>query len=451
MLLPIVILLLGVRDCTYVVHERASSRTRQQASFINILGIQNINNISSSSVGKTTKSDYNRFFNIRGKLLNRAIVLPDSDNVIKRFDLNETEVVEDFKTIQELCEKFQIPILNCSCDNELILEILKEFGIKPTKEICNLNQTIPTPVTYVLEYNKLASSIYTGVTIVLIPVAFCGNCLVVIVNKNKRKLSRYDFLTTQLAVYDVIYTTVNAFLTVPLFSTNHWIYDDISCKVLPSLMTLGWLLGVGLTVIIALERFTGIMYPFKHAQNKSLISMSAVNIILALITVIPLTWHLKINKHFQTCTDSWENSNDEIIYSIYLLITYTIVPTFLVVMMYFMLIANLKAELRKNPLGFKNDSMQRKKRVQQNIRITNVLLATIIIYGLTILPQRTASLYLLLNQTAKTTKIFMKLSFLALLPYPFHLAANPIVYSIIDAKWRIDCKKLLKKMFCVCV
>ena len=174
--------------------------------------------------------------------------------------------------------------------------------------------------------------------------------------------------------------------------------------------------------------------------------MSCVNIIVGLLSVIPLSWHLRIDNIYQICSEKWTDATDRNIYSGYLLIACTAIPIFTVSILYFTLIRNLRIELQKNDCHIDKESPEYTKRVKRNIRIMNLLLVTTLVYALVISPQRVISLYLNLNQGGVPNDLYNVLSFAALLPYPIHLAANPVIYSIIDSKWRNDFKILLKSI-----
>ena len=154
-------------------------------------------------------------------------------------------------TLIQLCRGFQIPTGNCTCENEFIIQVLKSFQIKPTKEFCTKNSTVTHRTVSRLVYNSRLSKAYASTSTIVIFIALIGNSMVIIVNLLKRKLSRYQGLITQLAVCDLAFAILHIIMVTPAFWTNHWIYGYTSCKVLPSLMTLGSLFSIGITVIIS--------------------------------------------------------------------------------------------------------------------------------------------------------------------------------------------------------
>ena len=349
-------------------------------------------------------------------------------------------------TLKELCSMFPLLATNCTCANKYIIQILETLDVRMDTLFCTSNTT-ESPWEHRLHYYSFPSKAYAGVVTILMIMAFVGNSMVILVSLLKQKVSKYQRLIAQLAMCDITFSIILTITVKPLFWTNHWIYGEVGCKILISSMTLGSLLGINITMIISIERYIGIVYPFQYSKYKHVISiLSILNVIICSLTIMPLAWFLHVGP-LRTCSDEWPHNISRKLYYGYLLIALNVIPVITVSILYFILVRTLRKKLRKNECRINKESPEYIKRVKHNKRILNILLATAIVFTLSQLPYHIIALYfnaqdalLNLNLYGLSYAAYLILYFVALLPYCFHLVVNPIIYSVIDSTWRNDFK-----------
>ena len=150
-----------------------------------------------------------------------------------------------FKTLEDLCNALQISTENCSCNTLHIT----------TKDGNNLEfWDVPPPTT---RYGALSLASLMFITSIM---GLVGNVLVMCVQVNRAK--KYSQLITSLAICDLLFAVLTFVYAVTTFWTSEWVYGLIGCKIVCNAMSLGAFIAIGVIQIIAIERFTGLVYPF---------------------------------------------------------------------------------------------------------------------------------------------------------------------------------------------
>ena len=149
----------------------------------------------------------------------------------------ETDVKSDKITsrIHEFCETFHIHPLNCSCDVQPIVCAATNF-----------QRSLNTTTEPVFERDATATVIYTTIAHVSSIFGVVGNAAVVVMAVHQRsKLSPCKLHVAQLAVVNLVFSTVQIFNVVPLYWSNEWIYGEPLCKMVKGTLEMGSLLSSG--------------------------------------------------------------------------------------------------------------------------------------------------------------------------------------------------------------
>ena len=112
-----------------------------------------------------------------------------------------------------------------------------------------------------------------------------------------------------------------------------------------------------------------------------------------------------------------------------------------------------------SPVHLFQESSVYKQRYKHHVRIVNIILTTTIVYVVSQTPyyitfltfgahpsnsvNKSKTLNADLDALGLSYMQYYIISFVTLITYSIHLAVNPIIYSIIDVKWRHDFKAVL--------
>uniref|UniRef100_A0A7M5WT26 G-protein coupled receptors family 1 profile domain-containing protein n=1 Tax=Clytia hemisphaerica TaxID=252671 RepID=A0A7M5WT26_9CNID len=340
---------------------------------------------------------------------------------------NETVTVPDGATVEEVCKLLNIK--NCTCNNPLVSQYCGES-----------KKTV-----YIIRCKPDAERLRAILAIVSSFVGLIGNGFVMIVTMvNWERSTKCHKLIGGLAIADFVFSIIQIIDVSPYLRAENvcdWIYGNVGCKFMASVNALSSLIGVGFIVIITLERFIGIIYPFSRGLSSKKINIAIfINIIISIGIVIPISIVSEYNSIPKRCFENWSKESSRF-YSWFTLIFSFILPMFCLIFMYGKIIYRLHTTKTTDI-----DDFHQKQRQKENKRIIVILLLVLITYFVLVLPNRLVWILIdenLINQnTALSTFHHWKLY--ASLPIVMHVAVNPLIYSIVDRKFR----SCLKHIFC---
>ena len=356
-------------------------------------------------------------------------------------------------TLEFLCNLYDIAKENCTC---LLFNIDTKDG--ESNSLCNKTDTEVKYENYETKEDVTWRTVYASLAMFSSVLGVCGNLIVILIkpkSKNIKKISQHRSLIIALAVCDLCFALVTIFRIVPLFWTGNWIYGLVLCKLTISAIAMGAWVAVGMVLIIAIERFMGIVYPFKSGlTGKKTATLVIVNMIITVGSVVPLYMHLQLldrgisnnikEDHYE-CREEWSRPLGNIIYSWFLIAGYFIIPVFLISVIYwkiFKVLYNNDLLKRANTKDQDNHFVER--RLKRNRKTMTTLLLVLIAFVMCTLPNK---LRHLIRATSINSIVFgPALFFITEIVYTFHVAANPIIYSMMDSRF----KRKLRKYFNVC-
>lgn len=228
-----------------------------------------------------------------------------------------------------------------------------------------------------------------------------GNLLVIlIVYRNRSMQTTVNYLIVNMAFSDILQSSIAVpSHIVKLFSrdSDQWYLDGnigkFFCKCVPFLLDISVGVSVLSLVLIAFDRFLGVVYPMRASSISK--RMHSVN--LALTWMISMAFHSPYFFTFRLvhdngatkCLYSWEPLNDpQKSEETFFLVTSTslfIFPLILLVVLYSTILIKLRRQ--KTP---GNNSFRNKKRVaKRNRNVLRMVLAVVIIFALCWLPLNT--------------------------------------------------------------
>ena len=234
-------------------------------------------------------------------------------------------------TLYNLCKICNISKKECTCKKEPFLcSLIKAKpgggnGTNKTELRCTTN----------INNVKAAVNTITGV------IGVIGNALVVAVTlKYLRTSSRCHLLIGLLAAMDLIFSIAQFIQTLPLFWTCKWVYGLAMCKIFDALANLSSVFSLGIILIIALERYKGIVNLLHGGLNTASIwILLLLNLVFGVVICIPGLIYLKMTE-FGVCEEKWPGQGS-LYYSWVLFIFYYILPIAIISFLYIRIILTL--------------------------------------------------------------------------------------------------------------
>ena len=332
-------------------------------------------------------------------------------------------------TLEEVCQLLGILAESCSCSNPNMTDV------------CGfINKGKEVSVTF--SCDNVSNKAIGIANLISSALALVGNGFVIGFGFiGWRELSRFRQLITGLAMSDFVFAIVQTIISIPETWTCHWLYGLFLCKVLRALLAASANIAVGFIVIVAIDRYIGIVHLFSKALNQTRLGIAvSINVVAGLLSVVPPLVVLKLGE-FTTCAEEWSKVNSTV-YTWVLFFIYYLIPIAVLVVLYTIMIIWLrKAYIKSNVL---NDEQQR-LRLAKNKKTLIMLISILVMFAILVLPNRVVwiinDLYGLGNIKDKNVIRFLRM--ISEIPYGFHAAVNPIIYSVVDVKFRSQLKNLL--------
>ena len=184
--------------------------------------------------------------------------------------------------------KSNIIVENCTCAT------LKGRGYPCHGRVTHAKCTV-TVITWVRALVNIISS--SGGVI--------GNLLVIVVRfPHCKKWAHYNFIVG-LAIADLIYCILNVALSVPELNMCGWVYSRAFCKISKSLLVTSFAVDVVFILIIASERYYGIVHPYREKWSTSKSRVVKCSLVVACFVLpVPLLIVYDVDKD-NDCLPDW--------------------------------------------------------------------------------------------------------------------------------------------------
>ncbi|XP_066935111.1 neuropeptide Y receptor type 6-like [Clytia hemisphaerica] len=271
-----------------------------------------------------------------------------------------------------------------------------------------------------------------------------GNLLVVIITyHNWKQSSLCHKLIGGLGICDLAFALMDLIQTVPLLWTCSAFYGEIMCKFFAFANNTVAMIGLGFILIVAIERYVGICYPFTRGlSTKAVLLMIIANVLLGVVLNIPLAIIYKVDE-FNRCREFWSSRLRAKVYSWLMLMLSFVLPITAIALMYYRIIYTMRRSMKQyRNVSIKDKPTMRRNKEQQ--RVMFILIAILIAFFLLVAPDK--FIWALKDQgflENLTNQMLNILNLCARIPFSFHVVINPLIYSVIDRKFRESLKNLL--------
>ena len=359
-------------------------------------------------------------------------------------DINATDDVTS--DINATCKEWGILPRYCSCEDTPIL---------CDDDVIDLPDETTNYTTYQAKnFNSNITLFVPTISVVCSFFGIIGNSAVLTVSYLHRvDISHNKLLIAELALVDLTNCVVQCFQVIHKFWSDEWVYGLAMCKILRSCKVLADFLCIGLIVIITLERFVGIIFPFqiKFSRRTMTHILVAINVFLAIAAITPYFYFVGVDTRKIRCEWEWYSTNFGYIYHWIIMVMYCIAPVVAVFVLYIIIIWHLRRQLQENTAISGRELME--KRVKENRRIMWILLSLVVGFLITVVPAKVIELYLGSSSFLTSYENISLLNTHEVLVYidqttqPLGVCIHPILYSAIDPKWRAE---ILQVVICRC-
>lgn len=266
---------------------------------------------------------------------------------------------------------------------------------------------------------------------------FSNLLVVIIIVRDWMVLSNYRKLIGGLAIVDLLFCITQVIELVPLFSSCAWTYGSFMCKFLSLSSCISSTLSIGFLLIIAIERYTGIVQPFSRGlSTKVLIRMLIFMFLFS--SAISIPYFLSLNLTNGRCTAVWKNLHFKQAYFWMLLFAGHLIPLTVIAILYFKILSAVKRSSSSSLYDTKINNRQVKIRVSEQRRMTKIVFSLLMLFSILFTPLQ---IYWILEsyEIIEATSLSILLS---VTPYYLHLTVNPIIYSVLDVRFRSELKKI---------
>ena len=345
-----------------------------------------------------------------------------------------------------LCLAFEVGREDCTCK-------LFETGAEDEESVCEFFSRVEKgeKKNFLTLYH-----LYAAITLLSAVVGTLGNSLVIAIAifnfLHNHELPSCKLLIAYLAACDFIFATLNPFISIPKFWTTERLYGKTLCKIMLTFEDLGSYLAIGIILLITIERYNGIVNPFKKGLSKSFLRyILLINILVGVICIIPRLVFYDTRNTGQ-CHRIWTiQEKDSVIYDIFMLL-YFAIPFLIIARLYIVIICELRRKTKLITDCAIADPRLRRRCFQETKRTVYILLTVVVIFAMLVFPKHFVHIYFGIEGWRNekglqnlNTDFYFALLFTAHLPYPLHVAVNPVIYSLTDKRWRKNLKILFLK------
>ena len=324
---------------------------------------------------------------------------------------------------------------------------------------CTENQTAGLNSTCETGNSGLVKPIKAFAYSVIMVISLFGNLAVIfIVSKNKRMRTATNYLIVNMAASDLL---ISVFAVprelVEIFNgSRRWLLDGLTglilCKFVYFFQDISTAVSILSLVVIAIDRYRGIVFPFRPP----IITSKVCKVIIPIIWMVAMCIHgtyfytarLVMQDNEWYCTFSWAPKFDERRtqehYFIFVLIFLIVLPLCVILTLY----ALIAIELKKGNLTESGAPDLRRQRQREDAAIMKRILVIVFLFILCITPITVSAILLYFvwdwRLSCRIEKLFSATKFILY----SNASLNPWVYIILNNNYRLGLKSLVKCVYC---
>ena len=293
----------------------------------------------------------------------------------------------------------------------------------------------------------------------ILAVSLLGNsAIITITARNKRTRTTVNYLIANMAASDLLISTfaVPNKLCQIVLGPRAWLIDGIVgailCKLVYFFQDVSIAVSIQSLVVISIERYRAIVYPFRPA----VITPKRCKIVIAIIWFTSVSLHgiyfyaarLVSRNNTTTCDFSWEPNFDnhktqEKYYLTVVLVFLVLIPLCIIIFTYSRIACSLKSkESEFDQLGFSSHHLQRKQ--VENVKVLKNISAIVVAFACCVLPIYIYGMLFYFVWKWKLPCYMDQFGFFAHFALYSNAAISPVICLICIASYRQELKNVLK-------
>ena len=224
-----------------------------------------------------------------------------------------------------------------------------------------------------------------------------GNAVVCIaILKRKGLQNSCNMFTFNLAFHDLILVIVYVPTQMIVFENcYHWVVGGFMCYLVYTILPLSFSVSIGTLMAITADRYRAIVFPVRAKLSRKTVKLIVAAIwVVSVVTALPLVFVMTIFSPYpgiEYCMEAWPSPIASEAYWVSMFVFQYLLPLCIIAVL-----ASITAyTLRKNSLPVAMETCAQsevfrktlKKRAKQTQRITNMLIALVLLYAICMLPQ----------------------------------------------------------------
>ena len=310
------------------------------------------------------------------------------------------------------------------------------------------------------------SKTYAGIIASASLLGLLGNAIVLLVYlKHIKQLSTCRILIAHLAGCDWLFSLVQLFLTFPSFTV--WHMGLSTCRFFRVSFLTGSVIAAETITLISIQRYLEVFRPDAAVKSRKSLKYGLGLVWFAgIISSLPIAAFVRIGPTSQECTEIYSDSRfhkEQQAFNIYLMLMFCVFPIMIVYITYDRIVTFLTERSQTDNLGnsdshdeepmstedarmnFKKDETCIVVSVTEDLKVAKILKFLVILFFICVLPARVMGIaisFIDVNRLARHD--FHAIAFAGFIPYPFHVAVNPVIYSLLDKHFRRQAWKILR-------
>ena len=281
-------------------------------------------------------------------------------------------------------------------------------------------------------------------------VGIIGNSVVcAAVIRRKRMRSSNNIFTFNLALCDLLNVAIYLPTQMAAFENDqNWAVGNFMCHVVYILVPLCLCASIGTLLAITCDRYRAIAYPLKPRLSGKRVKIILVIIWLSSLVIsfplIIVAGEVKPEPGKVFCDETWPKEIYREIYWNFIFVIQYFLPLTLIAVLAVLIAIKIRQNnaIQLLPKNSQAIAAALRQRTKQTTKITNMLIALVILYAVCMLPQHLVFIWLTYGNLESSKYRVYVLRFSNVFPMA-NSALNPIVYGTLNKEF----KKVFKSFF----
>lgn len=327
---------------------------------------------------------------------------------------------------------------NSSTDPQEANRLLKQIISQMSQ-----NETDQRFTTDILKEHQSLKIFIIVIYSIVIFFGFIENLLVfIVIAKHKHLHKVTNIFIASLTISDIMLCVFNLPFQLHYQLTENWMFGEVLCRIIMPTFGLPIFYSTACMMMIAVDRFILIVFPFKKRISKT---TALCLVILIVFVTICLSTPVMVHAEYKNdddelismgrviCMEKWITTINGMVYSVSIFTIQMILPFTLTTILYFKIYAVLKGR----PL--------KRSETRRNYRTNKILIAIVVLFAVSWLPWNIYSLIISFNPKVVRGAYFTLIDLLLKIIAMSSTCINPFLYGWLNGNFRKELGFMLGK------